>query len=222
MAIRMKDIMTSEVFLSFLYRFIRTYSSTFSCTIENEKGWMDYLDHGGKVLLCTWHQQFFAAIRPFRNYRGYRPSLMISKSRDGVIIAGVANRTGWRTPLGSSSRGGAEALKEMIDNIRESRLGAHVLDGPRGPAGKIKPGVIRLAHEADAVIVPFYTRADRAWYFNSWDNFLLPKPFSRVTLTYGEMIRFDPTTDPDEFESQRRRLEEIMTPELQGRLGSLS
>ena len=216
----LKKTLTSEAFLALLYRFIRTYSATFRITVVNEKPWMDHLQRGGSVLLCTWHQQFFAAIRHFQNYRDHKPSLMISKSRDGVIIAGVARRTGWRTALGSSSRSGTEALKEMIRNIRESRLGAHVLDGPRGPAGKIKPGVIRLAHAADALVVPFYTSADRAWYFNSWDNFLLPKPFSRVTLTYGDMIRFNPTTDPDEFESQRIRLEEIMRPGLQGRLAA--
>lgn len=221
MASLLKKALASEAFHGLLYRFVRAYSATFRLEVVNEKPWMDHLRHGGCVLLCTWHQQFFAAIRHFQNYRDHKPSLMISRSRDGAIIAGVARRTGWRTALGSSSNGGAEALKEMVRNMRESRLGGHVLDGPRGPAGKIKPGVIRLAHETDAVIVPFYIRADRAWYFNSWDNFLLPKPFSRVTLTYGEMIRFNPTTDPDEFEGQRRRLEAIMTPGLQGRLASL-
>ena len=133
----------------------------------------------------------------------------------------MAKRSGWNPVLGSSSKGGAEALKDMIAGLKKSRLAGHVVDGPRGPAGRIKAGIIRLAHAADAVIVPFYTSADRAWYFNSWDNFLLPKPFSRVTLTYGEMIRFDRPVGQDDFESQRRRLEDVMTPGLQGRLARL-
>ncbi|HPS93431.1 MAG TPA: lysophospholipid acyltransferase family protein [Deltaproteobacteria bacterium] len=218
MAFKAKDILTTEVFLSFLYRFIRAYSATFRYSIEHEKEWIDYLNRGGRVLLCAWHQQFFPAIRVFRNYREYHPPLMISKSRDGAIIAGVARRTGWNPVYGSSSRGGAEALKEMIHHFRASGLAGHVVDGPRGPAGKIKAGAIRLAHAADAVIVPFYTDADKAWYFNSWDNFFLPKPFARVKITYGEMIRFTPTTDPDEFESQRMQLEEIMSNGLKGKL----
>ena len=94
------------------------------------------------------------------------------------------------------------------------------MDGPRGPAGKIKAGIIRLAHAADAVIVPLYTLADRSWYFNSWDNFLLPKPFARVSLSYSTMIKFNPTIDPVEFEAQRQQLEGIMTPGLQGRLAT--
>ncbi len=213
-----KGVITSEPFLAFLYRFIRAYSATFRYSIENEAPWMDYLEQGGSVLLCCWHQQFFSAIRHFKTMQAYRPPLMISKSSDGTIIAGVARRTGWNPVLGSSSRGGAEALRGMIDAFRTSRLAGHVVDGPRGPAGQIKAGVIRLAHAVEAVIVPFYTDADRAWFFDSWDNFLLPKPFSRVTLTYGDMIRFSPTTDPVEFEAQRLHLERVMSPGLKGRL----
>ncbi|HOO36949.1 MAG TPA: lysophospholipid acyltransferase family protein [Deltaproteobacteria bacterium] len=216
----LKAALTSEPFHTFLYRFIRVYSSTFRFSVVNEKPWMEYLQQGGHVLICTWHQQFFSAIRYFKAYERYTPPLMISRSSDGTIIAGVARRTGWNPVLGSSSRGGAEALKGMIKCFRLSRLAAHVVDGPRGPAGKIKAGVIRLAHAADAVIVPFFTEADRAWYINSWDNFLLPKPFSRVTLTYGDMLRFNPTTDPQEFEGQRAKLEKIMIPGLKGRLAA--
>jgi lysophospholipid acyltransferase (LPLAT)-like uncharacterized protein len=218
MSIGFKGIFTSEPFLACLYRLIRCYSSTFRYTIERENEWMDYQKQGGNVLLCAWHQQFFAAIRHFKHYEKYCPPLMISKSSDGRIIAGVARRSGWNPVHGSSSRGGAEALKAMIDAFRISHLAGHVVDGPRGPAGKIKAGVIRLAHAANAVIVPFYTDADRAWHFNSWDNFLLPKPFAKVSLSYGEMIKFNPTTDPEEFESQRLQLEQIMTPGLKGKL----
>ena len=218
MPLKTRDILTSEPFLAFLYRFIRMYSATFRYTVEHETEWLEHLRQGGNVLLCAWHQQFFAAIHHFKNFAAYRPPLMISKSTDGKIIAGVASRTGWNPVHGSSSRGGAEALKAMIESFRASHLAGHVVDGPRGPAGKIKAGVIRLAHAADAVIVPFYTDADRAWYFNSWDNFLLPEPFARVKLTYGAMIRFAPTTDPEEFEGQRKQLEDTMSLHLKGRL----
>jgi lysophospholipid acyltransferase (LPLAT)-like uncharacterized protein len=220
MPINTKAILTSEAFLSFLYRFIRIYSSTFHYTITNEKEWMDYLKGGGNVLICAWHQQFFAAIHYFKTYEAYHPPLMISKSMDGAIIAGVARRSGWNPILGSSSRGGAEALKGMINGFKQAHLAGHVVDGPRGPAGKIKAGIIRLAHAADAAIVPFYTLSDRSWYFNSWDNFLLPKPFARINLAYDAMIKFNPTVDPDEFEAQRQQLEQVMTPGLQGRLAT--
>jgi hypothetical protein len=214
MALEFKNIITTKLFHSFLYRFIRLYSSTFKMKIENEKEWMDYFRSGGRVLLCTWHQHFFAAIRHFQNYRDFKPALMISKSSDGEIIAGVAEKSGWHTVRGSSSRGGKEALREMIDHLSRMRLACHIVDGPTGPAGIVKAGVIQLARTADAAIIPFYVSADRAWYFNSWDSFFLPKPFARVIISFGEMIKFTPAEDTDTFESQRLYLEKIMLPEL--------
>ena len=206
--------MTYRPVLYLLYRFIRLYSWTFRFTVENEYAWMDYLKGGGKVLLCTWHQQFFSAIRHFKTYSAFKPSLMISKSFDGEIITGVAERTGWRTVRGSSSTDGGKALKAMIENLNGSGLAAHILDGPRGPAGRVKAGAIQLALVTDAMVVPFYTTAERAWYFKSWDTFMLPKPFSRVTLRFGEMIRFEAVRREGDFEARRLELENIMLPGL--------
>jgi lysophospholipid acyltransferase (LPLAT)-like uncharacterized protein len=175
---------------------------------------MDYRRNGGVVLLCTWHQQFFSAILPFKNYKTFNPSIMISQSRDGEIVAKIALRSGWNPVRGSSSKGGMEALKKMITHLKEKKLAAHIVDGPNGPLGIIKPGVIRLAHSTDAVIVPFSVSAEKAWYFNSWDKFLLPKPFSKVFLRFGKMIKLDRVKDKEIFERQRMRLEEVMLPTL--------
>ena len=207
-------IVTSKPFLAFLYSLIHIYSATFRLNVENEKQWLDHIHNGGRVLLCAWHQQFFSAIRHFKKYSRYKPGLMISRSSDGQIIAGVANRTGWYTVRGSSSRGGHSALHRMIFRLRETGLAAHIADGPRGPAGIVKPGIIRMASAADAVIVPVYTNADRAWYFNSWDTFMLPKPFARVTLHFGDMIPCPAAETREEFEYQRALLQKIMLPSL--------
>jgi len=209
-----KHLLKSDLFVSFLYRFIRTYSWTLRLNIENERKWLTHIHSGGSVLLCTWHQQFFSAIRHFQNYAGYNPSIMISRSDDGAMIAGVAEKTGWHTVRGSSSKGGKAALREVTTHLRKSKLAAHIVDGPRGPAGKVKAGVIRLAHYTNSVIVPFYTTAENGWYFNSWDKFVLPKPFSKVHLRFGDMLTFNPTVDQAEFETQRHKLEEIMRPGL--------
>jgi hypothetical protein len=207
-------LLRSPVTLALLYRFIRAYSWTFRLRIENEQEWMDHHHRGGAVLLCVWHQQFFAAIRPFKTYQALGPSLMISKSRDGAIIADVAERTGWKTVRGSSSTDGRLALGAMIDNLKRFRLAAHILDGPRGPAGHVKAGAIQLAREANAMVVPIYTAADRAWHFKSWDRFMLPKPFARVTLRFGRMIDFNTLEGKDNFEAQRLELERTMRPGL--------
>ncbi len=214
MRIKIDRFLASEAFISLFYRLILFYSWTFRLKIENDKDWMDYRRSGGVVLLCTWHQQFFSAIRPFKNYKPFTPSIMISRSRDGEIVAKMALLNGWNPVRGSSSKGGMEALKKMITNLEEKKLAGHIVDGPRGPSGIVKTGVIRLASAADAVIVPFSVSAEKAWYFNSWDKFLLPKPFSNVFLRFGEMIKFDRVNDRKSFEKQRKQLEEIMLPGL--------
>jgi lysophospholipid acyltransferase (LPLAT)-like uncharacterized protein len=212
--IRSDRLLVSAPMIAFLYRLVRTYSRTFRLQVINEREWMAHVEKGGSVLLCGWHQQFFSVIRHFQTYRRYHPSLMISRSRDGEIIAGVAERTGWHAVRGSSSRGGRNALKQMIRELKGTCLAGHIVDGPRGPAGVVKPGAVRLAHLTGSVIVPFYVAAERSWQFNSWDRFLLPKPFSRVQIRFGEMLRLPRVKDGAAFESQRRLLEETMRPGL--------
>jgi lysophospholipid acyltransferase (LPLAT)-like uncharacterized protein len=209
-----KSILATSAFHRFLYHFIRIYSGTFRIGIENEAQWRQLIDEGTPALLCAWHQQFFAAIRPFKRYARYQPALMISRSRDGAIIAAVARQTGWKTVRGSSSRGGKLALRSMIRHLEHFKLAGHILDGPTGPIGVVKTGAIRLAHAAKATVVPFSVSAHRALYFNSWDRFMLPLPFSRVSLRFGNPVRFVPTNDSQAFERQRVQLETMMAPYL--------
>ncbi|HOD28539.1 MAG TPA: hypothetical protein PKH03_04940 [Syntrophales bacterium] len=89
-----------------------------------------------------------------------------------------------------------------------------LLDGSRGPAGVVRPGAVRIARETDAAVVPFYTTAEHAWYFRSWDRFMIPKPFSRVTLRFGEMLRFHADVGEEGFEAQWAMLEAVMLPAL--------
>ncbi len=196
------------------YHLIRAYSWTFRLHVENEKPWLEHMQNGGRVLLCGWHQQFFAAIRHFKTYAAYRPALMISRSKDGDIIAGIAEKSGWHAVRGSSSRDGGRALKEMVGRLLHSGLAAHVVDGPRGPAGVIKAGVVSLARATGAVVVPVYMTSDRAWYFNSWDRFMLPKPFARVTMRFGDMLDLSSGENDEDFEGHRARLQKIMQPGL--------
>lgn len=211
MAIKANRVLTSRFAQWMVYKFIRLYSVCFRLEVQNEAAWLKaYLGENQRILLCVHHQQFFPAIRYFQKYKAYKPGLMISQSKDGELIAAVANRTGWATVRGSSSKGGGDALKGMIHHLATHRLAAHIIDGPRGPFGVVKPGAIRLAHAEDTVVVPFYIHADRAWYARSWDKFLLPKPFSKVILRFGAPMAFPRPETPEAFEAQRTTLEELM------------
>ncbi len=210
---QLKFIIYTRPFIGFIYYFIRLYAATFRLKVENEKHWQAMRNENQAVILVTWHQQFFSAIGHFKKYARYNPGLMISRSRDGDLISGVARRSGWRTPRGSSSRGGKAAMAEMISHLNTHGFGAHILDGPTGPMGKVKPGIIKMALQTNAVLVPFFTDADRAWFFNSWDRFMIPKPFARVRLRFLDPIHICGEKNED-FEALRERLEKIMLPGL--------
>ncbi|MGM0451889.1 MAG: lysophospholipid acyltransferase family protein [Thermodesulfobacteriota bacterium] len=214
MRINTKSLLRSKLFIRVVYRSIRLYSLLFRLRVENEQPWRSHLEKGGRVLLCVWHQQFFSLIRYYRAYKPHGPSLMISQSADGDLIAGVANLTGWHTVRGSSSRGGQTARGQMVDRLRQTGLAAHILDGPRGPFGVVKRGAVEIARDAGAVMVPVFVSAESAWVFHSWDRFFIPKPFSKVRIRYGDMISVAAIADRDGVEKKRRQLESLMQPGL--------
>lgn len=197
-----------------IYWLVRLYCMTFRFKIINEEPLLNCMEHGGRVLICGWHQQIFSAFYYGKKFEKYNPCIMTSKSLDGEITAGVARHVGWYPIRGSSSRNGGPALREMTNRVKKYGLAIIFPDGPRGPAGVSKPGAISLAQAADAFILPVYVKAENAWYLNSWDKFMIPKPFSRVTIVFCEMIKLPPIQSEDDFENQRKMLDDILQPYL--------
>jgi lysophospholipid acyltransferase (LPLAT)-like uncharacterized protein len=211
---KLRQLARTKLAGTVLYWAIRLYAVMFRVKIINESNWLDYLEQGGKVLICLWHQHLFIAVWLLPRYKKYQPSIMISKSLDGDIATRIVETAGGFSVRGSSSRGGGTALKGMISRMKQYQLAAHVLDGPRGPAGIVKDGIITLAHGADAAIVPLCVRADRAWYMKSWDRFMIPKPFACVTVRFYPKIILPPLKTEEAFENQRESLEKMMQPHL--------
>jgi lysophospholipid acyltransferase (LPLAT)-like uncharacterized protein len=138
-------------------------------------------------------------------YRDRDAVVMVSRSRDGDLIDGVLQRLGFaRSPRGSSSRGGATALRSQIQRVREGRYGGILCDGPRGPARRLQRGVLTLARKTGLPIQTLALAARPCIRFGSWDRVLLPLPFARVRCVYGRA--FDPTASGD-AEPLRRQVE---------------
>jgi lysophospholipid acyltransferase (LPLAT)-like uncharacterized protein len=195
------------------------YLATLKLEIENEQEWKDLYAQGRGIIFCSWHQLFLPLIRHFGGYgKNYPATIMISQSRDGDIIANIARRFGWQVVRGSTSKGGVEALRQMITQLQEKRLGAHILDGPRGPAGVAKPGIVTLAQESNSLVVPIYVEPTTAWFFRSWDRMFLPKPFSRVRVIFGRPVSMPKAADREELESLRQGLQNLMQPHLVSRV----
>ncbi len=138
----------------------------------------------GPFVGALWHQGLLVAASVWRR-RGI--AVPVSRSRDGDQIDAVLQRLGFAaSPRGSSSRGATSLLRAMIRRVRAGETLAMLPDGPRGPAGQAKPGVIALASAAGVPIVPVGVAARPAIRFGSWDRALLPGPFARVVCHYGE------------------------------------
>jgi len=135
------------------------------------------------ILLVLWHGRMFLIIDA---HRGQGIVTMASKSNDGDIIAGWLENNGYVVVRGSTTRGGSEALRRMVYHMRTGRNGALTVDGPKGPVRVVQPGVVRLARLTGAWILPVSFSSSRPMFFRSWDRHLVPRPFSRNFVSYGE------------------------------------
>lgn len=147
------------------------------------------------AIYCFWHRCVFPAAYLFRK-RGIR--VLTSRSYDGEYIARIIERLGFRPIRGSSSRGAVQALRELQKELQAGEFVAFTIDGPRGPRYVAKPGPIQLARTTGAPIFAFYVAVERAWILNTWDAFMIPKPFSRVHCNIRGPQRVLSTIDTDE------------------------
>jgi lysophospholipid acyltransferase (LPLAT)-like uncharacterized protein len=139
---------------------------------------------GKPVIFALWHGQLLPLLYHHRNQN---IAILISEHADGEIIARIAHSLGCRTVRGSTSRGAARALLGLVRVIGEGNDLAITPDGPRGPARTVAPGVLVVAQRSGAAIVPIAAVASSGWRLRSWDSFLIPRPFARVHVSYGEL-----------------------------------
>lgn len=192
------------------YYILRLYFLTMKIEVINHNAMIRHLEDGHKVIVALWHQRIISAIRYAARLGIYHPSVMISQSRDGDLIADIFSRMDFRPVRGSSSKGGKKALSAMVDDLKDHAFGVHILDGPRGPIGVIKPGLIVMAQQSGASIIPVYTSVSRAWVLKSWDRCLIPKPLSKITVRWGEPISVPRQMNEQAFEDFRLGLEKHM------------
>lgn len=156
------------------------------------------------AVYALWHGELLAlTLRYVRDGLG----VMISHHRDGDIATGIVERLGGAVVRGSSSAGGATALQQLARLGAEGRPVAVTTDGPRGPARRSKPGVIRVAALAGLPIVPVSAVPVRSWRAGSWDEFIVPGPFTRVYVCFGDPLDVPRDVPRDELESRAVRLD---------------
>jgi lysophospholipid acyltransferase (LPLAT)-like uncharacterized protein len=157
----------------------------------------------GPVVGALWHRGMLVAAY---RWRGRGLAVPVSRSRDGDLIDGVLCKLGFaESPRGSSSRGASALLRALIRSVRQGTVVAVLPDGPRGPAGQAKQGVVALASATGAALVPVGIAARPSLVFGSWDRTMLPFPFARVHCVYGSPLFVPKRTD--DLETFRKELE---------------
>ena len=145
--------------------------------------YLELKSRGVPILFALWHGRMYLSIQAHRK-EGI--ATMASRSEDGEVITRWLVRNGYRVVRGSTTRGGSSALKELVREVRAGRAGALTVDGPKGPARVVQPGIVQLARLTGGWVLPITYSSARPRFLQSWDRYLLPKPFSRTVVLYGK------------------------------------
>ena len=193
------------------YYLLRLYLSLLRIRVAGEEIALGCLADYGRVIVAVWHQRFLPALAYVTKFRNFEPIVMISQSKDGELAARLAQRLGLVPVRGSSTRGGETALAAILKALKKNPAVIHIVDGPQGPKGIVKPGLISMAQMSGAVILPVFVSANRAWIMGSWDRFLVPKPFSKVTIEWGPPLVVPQDLDPARNEEFRSEIEQRLS-----------
>ncbi|MGH7272901.1 MAG: lysophospholipid acyltransferase family protein [Nitrospiria bacterium] len=199
------------LFLAFCvaWPIVKLYHMT--CRIEDLGPLLDYLQKDKPVLLTWWHQDMlfnFSFLVRFARKR--KIATIISHSQEGEIAAYLVEKFGIIPIRGSSSRGGQDALQQLVSLMqKESAIGVIVCDGPRPPARVAKFGIIALAWETGLPIIKVRSWGKHQYIFRkSWPKLAFVYPFSRVVMLSDDPLWVPPHISREEQEPYRRQVEE--------------
>lgn len=154
-------------------------------------------------IFCFWHRCTLPCGWYFREFHC---SILISQSFDGELITRTLGLLGYGSVRGSSSRGGAAGLLALQRVLGSGQPVVFTADGPRGPIYQTKIGPVKLAQMTGESMSSFYLLPERAWVLKSWDRFLIPKPFSRVAVSWARAVAA-PSKDADAAALEAVRVE---------------
>jgi hypothetical protein len=188
-----------------VWALLRVVSLTWRFEVIAEEGVTPLLfglGAGGQIF-CFWHQCVLPCTVYFRRTHA---TILISRSFDGELITRILEMFGFHAVRGSSSRGAREGLLGLKQVIESGRPAIFTADGPRGPIYQTKMGPIKLAQITGAPIGCFHLEPEHAWVLRSWDRFLIPKPFTRIVVSWAKQTGVPFDLSAEEFEAKRQEL----------------
>jgi len=204
--------------LSFLAAsFIRCLRATVRIRRHGDERVREWERTGTHFILAFWHRHLL--LMPYA-YRGRRISVLVSQSKDGELIARTVAHLGIDSSRGSSSRGGIAGMRSLLRKAAEGWDIAFTPDGPRGPLREVQPGVILAAAATGLAVLPVAIAASRAKLLRSWDRFLVPLPFSKVHIVYGEPLTVERRGDLEQAAAELKRRLDGAEAAAEGMVGS--
>lgn len=182
---------------------VRLLGCTLRYEISSEEG--DPQDgHLKPAIWAFWHSCLLPTAYRFRNRN---IGVLTSQSFDGEVISRTIAKLGFKAIRGSSTRGGAAAIRNAQREIEAGGAVAFTVDGPRGPRFVTKPGPILLASLSNVPVSAFHVAVERAWTLRTWDRMIIPKPFSRVLVRGAAPIRVPSNLSEGELAQYVSRLQ---------------
>lgn len=195
----------------FVWTLLRGLARTWKITKTNPER-----AHERPAIYAIYHGDLIAGAQELPNF-GTHLEVLTSRSRDGSIVARYVHMFKRRTIRGGSSKGAESALRQMARRLTQGYGVIIPIDGPRGPEGDPKIGVIAIAVLSGSPIIPCAVRANSVWRFSrSWDRMMVPKPFSRVEMHWGEPMHVPEGATREEMEAYRLQLKETLREMHQG------
>lgn len=171
-----------------------------------------YVGSGDVCAPAYWHQQHVLCSTQVRRWiaQGFKACFLVSGSVDGEVPERIARAWGAEVIRGSANQSGALALRDQQAMMKRGYSIVTTADGPRGPQYQFKPGTVLMARIAGVPILPMACAADRAWYLDRWDRFMIPKPFARVCVGVGAPYPVPKTVPLDDIERHRVAVQEAV------------
>ncbi len=174
-------------------------------------------DTGQAYVPCYWHQHHIVCSQLMRDWlrQGFSACYIVSPSVDGEVPARIARSWGAEVIRGSAADTGALVLRDAQEMMKRGVSIIATPDGPIGPRHEFKAGTVLMARIGSAPLVPIVYAADRAWHMNTWDGFIVPKPFARIAIAIGEPVAVPRGASREEMEAIRANMQSAMEALIQ-------
>lgn len=200
----MKAFIFNTLLPPVLWVFIHLWGMTLRKKILNPEIEREIREKPGKAVYTFWHSHQFYMFYHFRGLKKYH--LLISPSKDGDLLAKVGKWFGYNVVRGSSFKRTLPGTRECIDLLNNDSKIVIIADGSRGPYHQAQAGSLQLSRITGAPLYPMTYVARSKYEFPSWDRFILPFPFSKVTLNFGPPMTVPPDADKETIRQKQDEL----------------